>query len=70
MRAAEGRVICHHHIARLEGDVFGNLSHAESKGSKVYWDVRGVDDEFATVIQQGAGKIETLLHIGRDRGAL
>ncbi|MCS1412173.1 MAG: hypothetical protein M2R45_05377 [Verrucomicrobia subdivision 3 bacterium] len=70
MGAAESRVIGDDHIARLEGESFGDGSCAGAEGAKMHGNMGGVRNELSRFIKQGAGEVETILHVGRNRGSL
>ncbi len=68
--ATVGRVVGHGHVARTEREQRAHLAHAQPERTEVDRDVRRVDHQVAVRVEQRAGKVEALAHVGRKRGAL
>ena len=65
VRAAEKRVITDNHISRRNtGNLPGNLSHALAHGPEMNWNVRGIGNQPAGGVEDGAGEIKPLPDIG------
>ena len=69
MGTAAGGVVGDEDIAGLRGEEGGGAADAFTEGSEVDGDVRGVDDETAGCVEDGAGVIEAFLDVGGDGGA-
>jgi hypothetical protein len=62
-------MIGHHDITRIHGQSLGHPPDTDSQGSEVDGDVWGVHDQLTVGVEDRAGEIETLFHVGGERGA-
>ena len=59
-----------HRVAGPHRQVVADLAHAQAERAEVHRNMRRIDHQTTPGIEQGAGKIETIPYVGRQRGAL
>ena len=69
MGAAEVGVVEDDDIAGVEGEAAEGGLYGGGHGAKVHGDVSGLGHHLTLGVEQGAGEVEPLLHVGREAGA-
>ena len=70
VRASEARMVGDHHVTGLQVHGLHDLSDTEAHRPQMHRDVRCVGDQSSLDIQKGTGKVEPLLDVGGQGGAL